>query len=418
MPEPVAALVVGAGPAGSATALRLARAGHRVLMIDKARLPRDKCCSEYLSPQTIHEIAALGVPLDSQLDNHTALAGTVIHGPSGSIIEGLFRAARPAPPASHGVALPRLKLDAMLLAAASEAGAEVRDQTRLLDLHRRADGLMCATIETGGRRETLTARVVVGADGIRSRVARAAGLSNRGGVDRIAFVAHLQGVRGMTTLAELHVGRRGYIGLNPIDAGVTNVAVVVPAHLAAGARGDARGFFARSIASSGVAKRLAATTVIREVMTSGPFDCRATSSTADGVALVGDAADFFDPFTGDGIRSAVVGARLLSGVLDRLLAEARAITHEHLREYRLARRREFLGKWIFERVLGHAMRWPALFDASMARLHRAHLDAMLVGVAGGFVPAGRLMAWNTARRIAWPGPAVPGHNNTGITTLG
>src|SRR5690606_11795558 len=107
MPEPVAALVVGAGPAGSATAQRLARAGHRVLMSDQARLTRDKCCSEYNSPQTIHELAALGVPLDSQLDNHTALAGTVIHGPSGSIIEGLFRAARPAPPASHGVALPR-----------------------------------------------------------------------------------------------------------------------------------------------------------------------------------------------------------------------------------------------------------------------------------------------------------------------
>lgn len=420
MPERFAALIVGAGPAGSATALRLARGGHGVLMIDKARLPRDKCCSEYASPATLQEIAALG--LRHQLDSRpwTALGGTTVVGPRGSQLSGRFADTVPLPSGTTGKALPRLLFDAMLHNAARDAGAQLRDATRLIGWQRRADGGFAVTLECDGRPEVVTARLIVGADGLRSRVARLAGLSRQGAIKRIAFVAHVQGVKGMNDSAELHVGRHGYLGLNPIDARTTNVAVVVSTRDATAARGGATAFFWQQVKSfPAVAYRVSSGDIVRKVLTTGPFDRHCRSSTADGIALVGDAADFFDPFTGEGIRSALVGARLLIDQVEPLLSRDAAITSRRLAGYRRARRQEFTGKWFFERVLGYAMLWPWLFDSALHRLHCANLGATMVGVAGGFVPLRRLGSRDALRALLRPGSTssfTP--PDTGLTSLG
>lgn len=392
MAEQCDTLVIGAGPAGSATAIRLAAQGRHVMLVDRATFPRDKCCSEYASPETLRELQLLNVLPAVDRHDWTALDGTTVTGPSGSRLRGRFADAGGSPFRPTGMALPRRELDNVLVDAARDSGALVVEATRLAALHSLADGTITATLSGPRGERQLTARVVIGADGLGSRVARLSGLHRKGGLRRIAFVAHLTGVRGMQAHAELHVQSRTYVGLNPLDPATTNVALVVDAADAAAARGDATGYFQHRLAGfPEVADRVAAGQIVREVLVTGPFDARSRSSTTNAVALVGDAAEFFDPFTGEGICTALAGARLLAQALDPLLRSSAPITHRALTPYRRARRRHFLGKWAVERSIGHAMRWPALFDHAVGRIHRAGLASTVIGVTGDLVPASRLI---------------------------
>ncbi len=395
-------VIVGAGPAGSATAIHLARAGHAVTLIDRARFPRDKACSEYLSPETVRHLATLGV-LDT-LDAHggTALEGTRVRAPLGASLVGRFADAGGSPFRLTGLALPRRMLDATLLDAARAAGVTVQEETTLRVLSAMGARGRTVTLEdaSGGRRE-LTAPCIVGADGLRSVVARQAGLHRQGWLKRVAFVAHVAGVTGLGRVAEMHVGTQGYVGLNPLDDTVANVALVVPASLAATARGDAVGFFHTQLALlPGVRGRVDAARTVREVMVTGPFAATCRQSIADGLLLVGDAADFFDPFTGEGVCTALAGATLAAETLDEALRAGGPITAARLAGYRTARRRAFLGKWIVERLIGYSMLAPRLFDRAVARLDRRGMADTLIGVTGDFVSPWRVVnPWFLGRMI-------------------
>jgi flavin-dependent dehydrogenase len=186
----------------------------------------------------------------------------------------------------------------------------------------------------------------------------------------------------------MFVGRRGYLGLNPIGGGRTNVALVVPAGRAAGARGRARAFFLDALADfPGVSERVGRGSVAREVLATGPFAAWSGRVTADGAALVGDAADFFDPFTGDGIYSALRGAELLAEAAGPALSCRGRVTARALGPYRRARRRAFGGKWAVERLIGYGMNFPALFDRAVGRIGRRGMAHILIGVTADFVPA-------------------------------
>jgi flavin-dependent dehydrogenase len=114
--------------------------------------------------------------------------------------------------------------------------------------------------------------------------------------------------------------------------------------------------------------------------------------TADGAALVGDAADFFDPFTGEGIFSALRGAELLAEAAIPALAGGGPVTGRALAGYRRARRRTFAGKWAVERLIGYGMLFLALFDRAVERLgRRAGMADTLIGVTADFVPASRVL---------------------------
>src|SRR6266700_3857815 len=159
----------------------------------------------------------------------------------------------------------------------------------------------------------MRARVIVGADGLRSIVARRLGMVHTAGPRRMAFTAHVADVPGVHELGEMHVGRPGYVGLGPIGDGVTTVALVVPF---AEARRGAR-FFEELNRFPGIADRFDARRIVRHVLATGPFArwSRRAVAAAGGALLVGDAADFFDPFTGQGIYSALRGAELAAECL-------------------------------------------------------------------------------------------------------
>jgi flavin-dependent dehydrogenase len=121
----------------------------------------------------------------------------------------------------------------------------------------------------------------------------------------------------------------------------------------------------------------------------GPFASRARRAWAPGAALVGDAADFFDPFTGEGIYAALRGGEMLAPfVIESLGAESLGAARIPLVAYESARRREFGGKWIVEWLIGAVVGSPRLMNRC-ARVLAARKDMadLLIGVTGDFVPA-------------------------------
>ena len=373
-------IVVGAGPAGSATALLLARAGARVLLLDRARFPREKPCSEYLSPESTRVLERLGPDVLAAVAAAAParLTGMKVVAPSGRGVVGRFE--------TFSFALPRTRFDTILRDAAEAAGVEVRERMKVEELvyDGGAVGGVIARDAGRGTRDAYRARVVVGADGLRSVVARRLGPVHAIGPKRVAFTAHVADVRDVHQLGEMHVGRPGYVGLGPIGNGVTTVALVVPA---GEARRGAR-FFDELNRFPGVAGRFDARRTVRPVMATGPFARWSRRAVTDGALLVGDAADFFDPFTGQGIYSALRGAELAAAAILDTLA-----TGASLRQYARARRREFTGKWLLERMIGIAVGWPALIERVVGRmLRRPELADLLVRATGNCIPARAALA--------------------------
>src|SRR5207245_4300215 len=133
--------------------------------------------------------------------------------------------------------------DTILVAAAAREGAIVREGLTVESVV--FDGNTAAGVfarSGNGKRETYRSRIVVGADGLRSVVARRLGLVRSSPPRRVAFTAHVADVAGIDGVGELHVGKHGYVGLGPIGGGVTTVALVVPLETVRTARSEGRDF--------------------------------------------------------------------------------------------------------------------------------------------------------------------------------
>ncbi len=401
-------LVVGGGPAGSTAAWYLATAGLRVCLLDRAQFPRAKPCAEYVSPEGARILNHMGALDALEQGDTAALTGMVVHAPSGDRIHGEFvarhgfRGFR-----DRGLGVRRELLDTLLLERARIAGVEVIEQAKVeqvrCDTHGAAIGVEART--ASGLRE-FRAALTIGADGLRSIVSRRLGLARQARWPRrVAFVAHYRNVRDIGTLGEMHVTMRGYVGLAAVSGGLTNVALVVPTSQTSGMAGDPTAFLESWIAAQpALAPRFAGATRETAVRTTGPFASHAKRAWAPGAMLTGDAADFYDPFTGEGIYAALRGGELLAPfAVDAVRARQRGDAggmRRALHAYERARRQAFRGKWRVERLIGLAVAYPRLMNTA-ARLLGRHRDLadLLVGVTGDFVPPSALLSPRTLLRL-------------------
>ncbi|MFI5278915.1 MAG: FAD-dependent oxidoreductase [Gemmatimonadales bacterium] len=394
-------LVVGGGPAGSATAAHAARRGLDVILVDRARFPRHKACAEYLSPEAARDLDALGVRAAVEAAGARRLFGFRLVSDDGASVCGRFEGAHDFMPyRPFGYALPRAVLDSILLSGAREAGVRVLEGAALEKLLVDSNGAVTGAEVLGEEgRVVIRARAVVGADGLNSRVARQLGLMRRGRPERLALVAHLTGMQGLTDMGEMFAARGWYVGFAQVGEGLVNAAMVIPEARGArrewgsGGRREIEGYFLSKLRSvPELARRLVDARIVREVMIAGPFARRARAVVADGALLVGDAADFYDPFTGEGIFAALRGGALAADALHAALAAGGA-TKQSLHPYVRARRREFLGKWVLERVVGLAATRPMLMRRFTHRLAgRTDVADLWVGAAGDTVPVRALFA--------------------------
>jgi len=406
LPRTTQVLIVGGGPAGSASAAFLAQAGVDVTVVDRAHFPRAKPCAEYLSPEASRVLHAMGVLSAVENAGAAQLTGMRVRAPNGFEIEGAFAAEHGFRGfRDRGLALRREVLDALLLDRARACGAFVHEGVTLEALESAARGYT-VRVREGGVEQTLHAELVIGADGLRSRVARALGLARRSRWPRrLALVAHWRGVEGIGARGEMHVQHDGYLGLADVGAGLTNVALVVPARHARDAAGNADGYVRDWMAQyPHLASRFVHAERVSPVRATGPFASRAIRAWAPDAALVGDAADFFDPFTGEGIYAALRGGEMVAPyVVDALRAPTAKASADALRAYERARVRTFAGKWRVEQLIGLAVTFPALMNhAARVLSRRTDLADLLIGVTGDFVPAREMLRPGVLWRLLVP----------------
>jgi len=388
-------VIVGGGPAGACLAWSLARRGLDVVVVERARYPRAKPCAEYLSPEASRILADMDVLGDIEANGAAQLRGMAIHAPDGTWFRGDFAAVHGfAGFRDRGLALPRTVLDTLLIDRARSVGARVIEGVRVSDVVR--DRKRAIGVRTAGRdRDIRRARLVVGADGLRSVVGRRLGLVRSAPWPRrMALVAHFEGVRGVGPYGEMHVAGDGYLGIADVGNGRTNVALVVPTHRGRDVAGSPDRFVDGWIAArADLARRFSGARRVGRTLATGPFGVRARRAWAPGAALIGDAADFFDPFTGEGIFSALRGAELLAGeLLDEASLETPRGLDAALARYDRARVATFRGKWRVERLIGAAVAIPWLMNrASRALGHRRDMADLLVGVCGDFVPPAQVL---------------------------
>jgi flavin-dependent dehydrogenase len=388
------AIIVGAGPAGSATGTLLAESGASVLALDRATFPRPRMCGEYLSPETARILHRLGVLETVDRAGAVPLLGMIITGLDGQRITGTYptsgswRGFR-----DHALAISRAVLDDILVTRLRSAGADVREGHRVTDLV--MDGGHVAGVEaTGpeGSPRRFRARLVIGADGRNSVVARRLGLVSPHPLRRLALMTYMSGPVAHADRGEIYLNPPDYSILNPLAPGRLNVSVVVPLRDARAARGQLDSFFdARIRRIPPLGPRLAAFRRDAPVAALGPLAVRVAPPRCGGVLLVGDSAGFYDPFTGEGIFTALRSAELAAEVALPAL-RAGDCSRRALAPY--AERRQALldDKERVMRALQLIVR-HALIARRVGRViaRRPELLDLLMGVVGDFAPPRALL---------------------------
>lgn len=305
--------IVGAGPAGSTLAVRLARAGHSVLLIDGARFPRAKVCGEGIMPAGVAALEELG--LRASLAEHAEpFAGIRYRLPDGTSAEASF------PGGAQGWGIDRRVLDERLLAAARrEPLVTLRLGEWVREHARGPDGVR---LRVGD--EEHEAALLVGADGVRSRVRREAGLdrplprSPRFGVGG-HFLAD-RGETGQVSRVEVFVAPGLELYTTPVAPDVTCAALLVDRAGLAPLQGDLEGGLRRLLREAGGrCARLAAGELLGPVKALGPLALGARAAHAERLVLVGDAAGALDPITGEGLTLALTTNRIAAEVLHEAL---------------------------------------------------------------------------------------------------
>jgi flavin-dependent dehydrogenase len=291
-----------------------------------------------------------------------------------------------------GFALRRAHFDQALLDRAREVRVEVREGLRVTDLVFEDGKVAGVVAENGGDPLRLHARLVVGADGRRSRVARRLGLlREHRRLRKFAVRGYWEGVDGLSDHGEMHVVAGGYCGIAPLTPSSANVAFVLDESEMAAAGGDLEGFYRGELERRWprLQARLTRAHLLEVPRCIGPLALVARRISAPHALLVGDAAGFYDPFTGEGVTLALRSAEIAAAVADEALGQNRLTD---LGAYDALRHAATRHKFLLNRLLQRVVSRPELSNFVARRLRRRpDLADQLVGIAGDFVPARRAL---------------------------
>jgi len=378
-------VIAGGGPAGSACALALARRGLAVTIVERQKFPRRKVCGEYLNGGAVAALDALGIGAAVRAVARP-LTGIRLVPPQSGAIELPF----PTP----ALACARELLDDLLLQAARAAGASVV-RARVEDLARAGERIAGVVVrDEAGERRTISGRFVVGADGAGSVVARKLGLVlSNSGSKRFAIGGHYRGFGELDSHVEMYVGAGAYFAINPLASDRSNVMVVVRDRDLAAWAGDVDEGMRGKAARLGRGHRsFAGAARIGPRVSVGPLAFDVSAVAAHGCVLVGDAAGFLNPFTGQGVFLALRGAADAANAIAAAFAQ-RSSESAALGAYATNRERDFATRRRLTRVVDVLVDVPFLAHRAVSRLRRKpELGATLLGALAGTIAPERALA--------------------------
>ena len=392
--NPYDVIVIGAGPAGCASALFLNQKGLRVLVLDRAEFPRDKVCGEFVSPAADDILKELGVLDAIQQSNPVRLRGVAIssYGKPELCID--YPACPGRGETMTSLSLPRFQLDHLLVQKLVEQGVEV------LERHAVDDFLFQENRVTGvkGRDESnrsfaYSASVVVDASGRNGLSLRRLGLIKpHRGPAKIALAAHWENIQFPQDYCYMHVSSPGYTGMAPVgDDSINVVLVVEDRHV----KGRELGAFYQTVVRSNERRHslLSGARTKERVRSVGSLSYDVRPVPCGGLVLAGDTTGFIDPFTGEGIYLSLRSAQLAAGIICQAFT-ARDFSKEYLGEYERKRQEEFCKKFVLSRILQNFICRRRWCDGVVALLRRnPQMAQTLVGVIGDYLPADRVVSW-------------------------
>lgn len=389
-PERFDVVIAGAGPAGSTLALRLAREGFSVALVEAQRFPRHKPCGEFMSPEVLPMLGELGLLGEVRALGAREVRRMCIHRGNARVQGRYVDVGRSAAPFDHGFAIRREVFDeALLRAALATGGVELCSPWRAHRLLRAPGGAVVGLLARqphGGERE-LRASFTIGADGLRTRVGGDLGVRRpRPWLDRLALVTRYRGLP-LGDEAHVHLLDDGFFAAAPVDGGLTSLNLVVDRAAFRAAGMSPEPYLSKRLEEvPSLAASLAAAERAQPVRGIGPLSGWTSAQTFDGAALVGDACGYVDPMTGEGIFLALRGAELLAASLLPAL-HARRTDRAALRPYLRARRRELWPRELFGLALQRGLRHPGLVARALSLCAaRPALADVLVSLTGDYVP--------------------------------
>ncbi|MCV7163063.1 FAD-dependent monooxygenase [Mycobacterium stomatepiae] len=390
-------VVVGSRVAGASVALLAARQGHSVLLVDRADFPSDTLSTNYIHQPGIARLRRWGV-LEDLVNSgcpeisHTRLQiGDVVI--KGSVSADSYETQSFAPR--------RYVLDTLLAAAAERAGAEVRHRVIAQDIVRADDNRPIGIVlREGPRRFSVRTSLLVGADGIRSTVARLVDAPVTRADPRITCV-YYSFWNGLDAGYELYDGRRAWVGAVP-----THDAVLVAAYFSQDRfkeiKCDAVHALEEAVCTNApdLADRMASACRVERMWGTGDQQNYFRQAAGPGWALVGDSGHHKDSITARGITDAIAQAELLVGLVSPVIDDPVALD-ERLREY--WRGRDGLMMPGYESTLRVAApeRWDERRDFAAAIAGSTLLTSLYFDVVAGLKPANLL----TAEFDKWEEPA-------------
>jgi flavin-dependent dehydrogenase len=304
----------------------LGRAGFRVLLCDKASFPRPKICGETVNPRCWDAFDALGVADEVERRIHNRIAAISVTNKEG-------REVRVEVGNGEGrcfFSMGRDVLDHILVRSAETTGVEFHDGTTVT----RVAWEGCWRIEVrdgkSGEKSSVTAGYLIGADGrnstIASHLAARREISERGtnpsgDSDRVGVQWHAALRPEIAGALYMYLFDAGYCGLVAVDGRHTNVSMVTRPELASLATADFRSFLEKTLWSNPVAAaRFLDLNPVGKIVKTSPINPRRNPFDQPHAALIGDASQTVEPFTGEGIRYAledgIAAARRLVGERD------------------------------------------------------------------------------------------------------
>jgi geranylgeranyl reductase family protein len=315
-------VIVGAGPAGSTCAAFCARAGLRTLLIEREKFPREKVCGDCLNPLCWPVLRQLGI-----FERVRALPHGILDAVEFIAIDGQ-KIQVDLPRGNEGeIAIKRSLFDELLMAHAQELGAEVRDVTTVSGIEKTKSSHWM--IEIG--QERIEARILIGADGRNSTVARLRNLLPRPARERVALQTHIPLPHNFGNRVVLQFLSEGYSGQAPVNDRELNLCLVgVPASISSLRRWAEQNF--------GI-------TADHPWRTITPLTRAALPPAHENLFLIGDASRVVEPFTGEGIYYALRSGELAAHAIAKIVrGEDR---QSALREFSCAHAAMYRGRlWI------------------------------------------------------------------------